>query len=48
MNKINGVENVFNLNISNKVKKKQILMLTIYLIRLILARMIFKVTHYST
>ncbi len=41
MNKINGVENVFNLNISNKVKKKQILMLTIYLIRLILARMIF-------
>ncbi len=41
MNKINGVENVFNLNISNKVKKKQILMLRIYLIRLILARMIF-------
>ncbi len=23
MNKINGVENVFNLNISNKLKKKQ-------------------------
>lgn len=41
MNKINGVENVFNLNISNKVKKNKILMLTIYLIRLILARMIF-------